>query len=235
MKPLLSTLCLFLFSNLILAQPLSNIWPKQNQVLYKSQIELTWNLLPEASSYKFTISTNEDLSEPLLEVTQLENSVLVSLPMAGDYFWQISAEKNDGSINLSPLNAFTLFDPLQLSGMELWLNAEEVISDEQKRVSQWLDKSGLGNHVNQAVLNNQPLVLEGIINGLPALSFNGSNQYLDGGNILNFGIDSRQMFVVGQANTTGRFFSKALVGSATNRYALGKSSNNLNLLFLCSF
>lgn len=63
------------------------------------------------------------------------------------------------------------FDPRNISGCALWLDATDSSSMtlNSTTVSQWRDKSGKGNNAIQATTIRQPLLVASGINGMPAL------------------------------------------------------------------
>lgn len=66
------------------------------------------------------------------------------------------------------------------SALALWLDADDAstITLNGSTVSQWDDKSGNARHVAQATAVKQPVYANNILNGLSALSFDGSNDSL---------------------------------------------------------
>ena len=78
--------------------------------------------------------------------------------------------------NTSPFVNTKVTPPPVESGLILDLRADAgVVADASGHVSQWLDQSPGGNIAFQGVPANQPQLTAGQINGLPSLSFNGSN------------------------------------------------------------
>ncbi len=70
-----------------------------------------------------------------------------------------------------------LWTPAQLR-TALWLDAADLSTiSVTTGISEWRDKSGNGRHVSQATGGTQPTLTRNGLNGLPVLSFNGS-QYL---------------------------------------------------------
>lgn len=78
------------------------------------------------------------------------------------------------------------FDPSQLAGLELWLDASDTSTvlnsispdtpaTDGQTVRRWLDKSGNDLHANQATGVNQPLFDADGLNGNGVLTFDGSN------------------------------------------------------------
>lgn len=77
------------------------------------------------------------------------------------------------------------FSPIDVSGLQLWLDASDAstITESGGNVSQWDDKSGNANHVNQGTLANQPVTGTRTINLLNVLDFDGTNSFLSQTNI----------------------------------------------------
>ncbi len=111
--------------------------------------------------------------------------------------------------------------------LQLWLRADSVKLVGEK-VEQWYDLSPNHYSIVQTNANNRPQKLEDAINGKPTVKFDGVNDYLDGGDILDYDEDSHTIFLIGKTNQSkGYFFAKALYGAADSRYGLSyKSSKN---------
>lgn len=70
------------------------------------------------------------------------------------------------------------FSPLSLSPIA-WFKADGITGlSDAAAVTQWDDASGNGRHVLQATAANQPLYKTAILNGLPVVRFDGSNDRL---------------------------------------------------------
>ncbi len=70
--------------------------------------------------------------------------------------------------------------PLQRGALAQWCRASEgTIIDADGGVSVWRDLSGQDNHLTQAVPRNRPTIASSAVNGEPALSFDGADQFLD--------------------------------------------------------
>ncbi len=84
--------------------------------------------------------------------------------------------------NNSSASAIYQIDPntvgIPRSGLLLWLMANDGVVLASGNVSQWTDKSGNGNNLVQSNASNRPGYSTSAINELPAVSFNGSSQYL---------------------------------------------------------
>jgi hypothetical protein len=68
--------------------------------------------------------------------------------------------------------------PQRSANLVTWLRADAGVVYSSGQVSSWLDQSGNGNNGTQLTSGNQPSLVTGAINGLPAVGFNGTSQYL---------------------------------------------------------
>lgn len=69
------------------------------------------------------------------------------------------------------------FDPSAVSGLQFWARSDQGITkDGSDLVSQWNDISGNARHLTEAT--NKPLWVDTLINGYPAIRFDGSNDVL---------------------------------------------------------
>jgi len=98
----------------------------------------------------------------------------------------------------------TCFYPSSLSSLQLWLKADAgVTSDGSNNVSAWADQSGNGNNIAQGNVTKEPLLVANQLNGNPVISFDGTNDYLTGGDILDLHQDGYSLFVVYNKAGTG--------------------------------
>lgn len=116
----------------------------------------------------------------------------------------IGIDLNAGAVN-DLLGEPSAVPPNAFPNLVLWLDAANATP------SQWTDTSGQGNHATQATAANQPTITSSAINGLPAVSFNGSSQYY---NSPYLGEPATVLIVYKIApNTTGYY---ALMGGNTS-------------------
>jgi hypothetical protein len=64
------------------------------------------------------------------------------------------------------------------SNLRLWLRADTGVTLAAGKVSAWADQSGSGTNAVQSMSANQPTVVANAVNGLPAVEFDGLNDYL---------------------------------------------------------
>lgn len=115
------------------------------------------------------------------------------------------------------------FTPLSLQPA-LWLDASDTttITESGGAVSQWNDKSGNSRNFTQAVGISQPTTGTRTLNGLNVLDFDGSNHFLDGGNILEVGSGGVTMIGVLKMdvdNVTAGFWGKSRAATQSGRYS----------------
>ena len=89
----------------------------------------------------------------------------------------IAGALGGGAVALSPV-----------SGMAIWYDANDAGTftySSSNIISQWGDKSGNSRNATQATVAEQPTRVTSVINGLPVVRFDGSNDSLGFTNILN--------------------------------------------------
>jgi hypothetical protein len=106
--------------------------------------------------------------------------------------------------------------PTQIAGCALWLDATDSTSMTLSgaNVAEWRDKSS-NAYVGTAV--SSPTLQANSINGLSAVQFNGSSQYITFGNVLNVGTSHIHVFVI--TRFTG---DAAVIGKSSYRANLGR-------------
>ncbi len=90
------------------------------------------------------------------------------------------------------------FAPTQISGCQLWLDATDPIGNgippsNGAGLSIWKDKSTNGL---SGTAVSSPTYQTNVQNGLPVIRFNGTNQYINFGNVLNLGTNGLTVFMV---------------------------------------
>jgi hypothetical protein len=100
--------------------------------------------------------------------------------LAGDYVVRLTA--NDSLLTGSDDVAIAVNAPppgsVPQQDLELWLKADAGITQSAGRISNWADQSGAGTSAVQPVAANQPLLLANAVNGLPAVAFDGIDEFL---------------------------------------------------------
>jgi len=115
--------------------------------------------------------------------------------------------------------------PTQISGCQLWLDAADATSMtlSGSNVTQWRDKS-----VNGHAGTSTGSPVRTTVDGYDAVTFNGSSQYFNFGDVLDLGTNHLNIFVVSKFNTTanGSILAKSSFGGA-GRYSLLRDNGNI--------
>ncbi len=117
--------------------------------------------------------------------------------------------------------AFAQIVPFPSENLQLWLRADSVGLTDGK-VSRWYDLSPNQFEIVQTNAAAMPTVSNDAQNGLPAVVFNGSPNFLTGGDILDLGTDSWTWFVVAKQNDKGiysSYIAKTSYGPGNGRYS----------------
>ena len=133
---------------------------------------------------------------------------------------------------ITPYNVSTnyIFDPRQISGCALWLDAADSASVIRtgSSVTQWNDKSG--NNYNASAFGT-PTYVNSVANNLPAIRFNGTSTYFSiPGNQLDITTEDFAIFSVVQYTTKSTqlpIIGKATGASATQQWRLAFDPLNL--------
>ena len=113
--------------------------------------------------------------------------------------------------------------PFPTENLQLWLRADSVELTDGK-VSRWFDQSPNKYEIVQPNAAARPTVTENALNGHPALTFNGTSNYLIGGDILDLGTDSWTWFVVINNYAKNSYVDgKSRAGGYPSKYAQSTS------------
>ena len=98
------------------------------------------------------------------------------------------------TLQRTPAKFTQTFDPRSVSGLQLWLDAPSITGlSDGATISRWVDRSS-NALIGTAV--NSPTYRTNVQNGLPVIRFNGTNQYINFGNVLNLGTNGITIFMV---------------------------------------
>lgn len=116
------------------------------------------------------------------------------------------------------------FVPTDLSGCVLWLRADLGIglaaAPNQANVATWADQSGNGHDASQATTASQPTYSPNAVNGLPAITGNGSSLYMTT-SAFSIGSSATMLAVVQPLVTTQSGYTRILEQDAASTYYLG--------------
>lgn len=143
------------------------------------------------------------------------------LPYDHPYRW-------DGTI----FGGARLWRPPELgTALALWLDAEDAstITLNGSTVSQWSDKSGNSRHFTQATAASQPTYNATVLGGKPALTFDGTSDFMSAGDTLDVGVNGLTIMSVVKYETnnqSGVIIGKTRFAAGAGRYALYRSLVN---------
>ena len=124
------------------------------------------------------------------------------------------------------------FDPKSITGLTVWLKADAGITkDGSNLVSDWTDQSGNGNNFSQSTAGNKPTYTASAQNGLPAITFDGTNDYMTTAATLTLGTYSAFVVVsrpVWAASTYAGVWGHNFSAAGTAGRALGVTGSALN-------
>ena len=112
------------------------------------------------------------------QITQAWRLALGRSPSNAERTAALAYLKQFPATNPSTPHALTLVFDMK-AGLRLWLRADQgVTAGAGGKVSAWADQSGQGHTAAQAAAAAQPLFVPAVLNGKPALRFNGAGQFL---------------------------------------------------------
>ena len=83
-------------------------------------------------------------------------------------------------------------------GLQLWLKADTGVRLNGNRVSRWLNQAGSGSDAVQRSVTSQPFLVTNVVNGNPAVRFDGMSDYMTFALPLN-GLQGVTLFIAGSA------------------------------------
>jgi hypothetical protein len=75
-------------------------------------------------------------------------------------------------------NIHRRFSPHDLGNLELWFAADHISASDADKIATWADSSGNGRDAAQATADSKPEFKTNIVNGLPVLRFDGTDDYM---------------------------------------------------------
>ncbi len=198
------------------------VFPNDNYVVRSAEQEFRWNISENAVRYKIQFST-DNFTTILQEIDNItERYVTVNFENNIEQQWRVIAYDDENTEKISDVRTIKFnietLDVSEISGLQLWLRADSVAKDENDKVSRWYDLSPNNYEILQSNTTNQPTYISEGLNERPVIRFNGSSSYLNGGDILDLGTESWNIFIVGKGSSYA--VSKSIYGSANSRYAV---------------
>ncbi len=219
-----------------LTENINLVSPLNNQILSQENtlIEFAWNPDESAVKYKLQISDEVSFSNILLEQETTNNLSIQEINSDNDtLFWRVVGYNPCLVEKHSETFALIKFNHGILPNTQLWLRADSIELSNDNLVSRWYDLSSNNYEILQTAVDSTPTLKENAINGNPSILFDGIDDYLNGGDILDYNTQNHTVFLIGNSLNTSlcSFWSKAKYGSANSRRALLYNGNSKEYQF----
>ncbi|MBR6083399.1 MAG: PKD domain-containing protein [Salinivirgaceae bacterium] len=218
----------------------SCVYPTNGQFITTDTVDFLWNPDDDIIYYELITSNNSSFAFADTLRCAVNNISLASDLFADTTYWKVKAynhcmESMGSGTYMFRKTVDNNSDFSSNTSLQLWLRADSVgLAD--GRVSRWFDLSPNHYEIVQADTAAMPTISDDALNGQPAVTFNGTSNYLNGGDILDLETDSWTWFVVGQyyngnnqLNNAPTFISKydRNVNWGAPMYMLGQYMNEL--------
>jgi hypothetical protein len=122
--------------------------------------------------------------------------------------------------------------PNALPGLQAWWSADSIKVGNGNPIETWTTNNNEFLFVTQPTAANRPTLVNNVINGKPVVRFDGVNDYLNGGDILDIQNDGQTIFVIGiSKSNNGIFVTKSNLIEVPARYTLGFSVSEINYIY----
>ena len=172
----------FLIFNLKLinAQDLRLILPKNNMVISDTSVLFEWNYVQEAEIYDLQISTDSIFSSCIQSFINIDTTYkyVTSLNTDSIYYWRVRYYNGIIYYDWTDASMLKIIDPKSIDNISIWLAADTNIIESGGSVQQWNDNSPNNIDATQINADNQPLLINDVINNKPVIRFDGTNDYM---------------------------------------------------------
>lgn len=168
--------------------PLGAVTVDKQPGIYDARVDVTLSNADAGSTIRYTVTEGTTSPEPTESGsggTTFNPSQPVVLNALGTAkVWTITARSFRENFLAGPSSSWTYtVDPnleIPKNGMLIWLRADQGVEYEgtTNKVTRWNDLSGLGNHVEQTIVDERPTYVAAGLNGKPVLNF--SSSFLQG-------------------------------------------------------
>lgn len=122
--------------------------------------------------------------------------------------------------------------PSNITGLKAWFSADSIKVGNGNPIDTVKSINNPSIIVIQPNATNQPLLIDNGLNSKPVMRFDGINDYLNGGDSLDYGNTGQTAFLVGKSNSvSGSFFAKSNAAEVSARYGIVFSANNLYYVY----
>ncbi|MBR6067760.1 MAG: PKD domain-containing protein [Bacteroidales bacterium] len=190
----------------------SPAYPTNGMLVSSDSITFSWNYDYDILYYNLITSPSADFSSTDTIACTTNNITLPSPNFADTTYWKVSSYNHCLlSFESEPYffrettggSDFISSNP----NLQLWLRADSVEVTDGK-VSRWYDLSHNSFNIYGPSSTRYPDIKENVINGHPAITFNGTTQDLYSQNILNIGPKGWSYFIIAKSNNDVAIISK---------------------------
>ena len=190
----------------------SPAYPTNGMLVSSDSITFSWNYDYDVLYYNLITSSSDDFCNTDTIACTSNNITLPSENFTDTTYWKVTSYNH---CLLSFESEPYLFKETKSGSdfissnpnLQLWLCADSVELTDGK-VSRWYDLSHNSFNIYGPSANRYPDIKENAINGLPAITFNGTTQDLYSQNILNIGQKGWSYFIIAKSNNDVAIISK---------------------------
>lgn len=197
------------FENRVLPEIPDIISPSMNKTVYEDSVSFQW-FSENADHWGIEICSNSLMQNGIYSEDSLfSSSIKLALPYVDTVYWRVVSYNLCNEGVKSDLSQFIRFSPSIVEDNSLWLIADSIQVIDSTETSVWENISGANNLV-QETEGMKPLKINDQLNGHSILEFDGIDDYLDGGNILDISPNGlTAFFVIKSENDKGIIYAKA--------------------------
>lgn len=122
--------------------------------------------------------------------------------------------------------------PNAMPGLQAWWSADSLKVGNGNPVETWTTNNNEFLFVTQPTATNRPTLVDNVLNGKPVVRFDGVNDYLDGGDILDISAGGQTVFIIGKSNSAnGSFYAKSNLSDIPRRHSITFSGGDLYFIY----
>ncbi|MBA3706111.1 MAG: PKD domain-containing protein, partial [Bacteroidetes bacterium] len=221
--------------NIVASAPLplktTLLTPLNKSIITGNTIFFSWDSV-NSVKYELIVSSDKNFSNIILDTFLINNSITTytSTFNVDSLYWKVLAYNLCNNYSNSSVFIFSIFNPIVLPDLSLWLSADSVGLASGK-VSDWYDRSINNITLTQVNNNKRPVykVTNPEMNGHSCVNFDGIDDYLKGIFNSTLSNDSITLFLI-QKTISSSNFSGSLV--FTNNINTTDNSTSDNLIAL---
>ena len=211
------------FWHVTYSQSIQSQYPVNNSTIIDNQPEFSWQ---GCEFCDFQLSSDIDFLVLLEDESSLDTNIFNPAPLVYNdtLYWRVR-ETGDA---WSDIFWFKTLNPSTISNLQLWLKADSLEGlNLNEPVVTWPDLSINGNDLTQSDPTKQPLFGDLNLNGKKTVVFDGANDILTGGDIMDIGTDSKTILIFYfPANEPYSVVGKGPSVSSVASYSIFPSVNN---------